>query len=76
MSTVTGAFYKMYYNTPLNPKKSKTWRSTSKNLEIYQQRQKELNQVQGTLKNENGSLRIHLTGYEPSYSVLNVVFAQ
>ena len=42
MSTVTGAFYKMYYTTPLNPKKSKTWRSRSKNLEIYQRRQKEL----------------------------------
>ena len=31
MSTVTGAFYKMFYTTPLNPKKSgdqrqKTWR--------------------------------------------------
>ena len=34
MSTVTGAFYKMYYTTPLNPKKyqkpgdqgQKTWR--------------------------------------------------
>ena len=42
MSTVTGAFYKMYYTTPLNPKNSKTWRSRSKNLEIYQRHQKEL----------------------------------
>ena len=25
--------------------------------------------------NENGSLRIRLTGYEPSHSVLNFVFA-
>ena len=50
MSTVTGAFYKMYYTTPLNPKKSKTWTQIKvkkpgdlgENLEIYQQHQKEL----------------------------------
>ena len=45
MSTVTGAFYKMYYTTPLNPKKSNTWTSRTKNLEIWEKTWRFINGV-------------------------------
>ena len=52
----------------------KTWRFGEKPGSLSTASKKTKTSCREDLKSENGSLRIRLTGYQPSHSVLNFVF--